>query len=83
MKNIAALLTSVMLLGLAIGEARSDAGWVPLFNGKDLASWNKNGDEKWVVEQDTILCESAANKYGYLTTVTELSGLRSSPEIQK
>ena len=69
MKNIAALIATVLLLGLcAAGQSRSDAAWVPLFNGKDLAGWNKNGDEKWIVEQGTILCESAANKYGYLTT---------------
>jgi hypothetical protein len=41
---------------------------VALFNGKDLTGWHKNGDEKWVVENGTILCESTANKYGYLTT---------------
>jgi len=33
-----------------------------------LSGWKKNGDEKWIVEQGTILCESTANKYGYLTT---------------
>jgi hypothetical protein len=63
MKDIAALVATVLLLGLfATGGSRSNAGWVPLFNGKDLAGWNKNGDEKWIVEQDTILCESMANK---------------------
>jgi hypothetical protein len=41
---------------------------VALFNGKDLTGWHNNGDEKWVVENGTILCESTANKYGYLTT---------------
>jgi hypothetical protein len=41
---------------------------VALFNGKDLSGWHKNGDEKWVVEDGTILCESTAKKYGYLTT---------------
>ena len=41
---------------------------VALFNAKDLSGWHKNGDEKWVVEDGTILCESTANKYGYLTT---------------
>jgi hypothetical protein len=41
---------------------------VALFNGKDLAGWHNNGDENWVVENATILCESTANKYGYLTT---------------
>jgi Domain of Unknown Function (DUF1080) len=46
----------------------SGSGWAPLFNGKDLSGWKKNGDEKWVVDQGTILCESTANKYGYLST---------------
>lgn len=39
-----------------------------LFNGKDLSGWKNNGEEKWVVEHGTILCQSKANKYGYLTT---------------
>jgi len=57
----------ILLLALAAAsQARS--GWAPLFNGKDLSGWKKNGDEKWVVDQGTILCESTANKYGYLTT---------------
>jgi hypothetical protein len=45
-----------------------EKGWVALFNGKDLTGWKKNGDEKWIAENGTILCESTANKYGYLTT---------------
>ncbi len=28
---------------------------VALFNAKDLSGWHKNGDEKWVVEDGTIL----------------------------
>jgi len=43
-------------------------GWTPLFNGKDLSSWKNNGQEKWAVEDGAIVCESTANKYGYLTT---------------
>ena len=59
----------MLFLGLsAIARAPQEGGWVPLFNGKDLAGWKKNGEEKWVVEQGAILCESTANKYGYLTT---------------
>lgn len=45
-----------------------DAAWTALFNGKDLSGWKNNGDEKWIAEHGTILCESVANKYGYLTT---------------
>src|SRR5215472_8853228 len=46
----------------------ASAGWTPLFNGKDLSGWKNNGQEEWTVENGTILCQSVANKYGYLTT---------------
>src|SRR5437016_11791518 len=60
---------SDLFLGLGTAaQAPRESSWVALFNGKDLSGWKKNGDEKWVVEQGTILCESTANKYGYLTT---------------
>ena len=61
---VAALL--VCIFSFPLGTASS--AWVSLFNGKDLSGWNKNGEEKWGVENGTIFCESAANKYGYLTT---------------
>ncbi len=69
MKRNAAFLAPVLLLSLsAAAQAPAEGGWVALFNGKDLTGWKKNGEEKWIVEQGTILCESTANKYGYLTT---------------
>jgi hypothetical protein len=68
-KSVFVCLAAVALAGLvAIAQAPPESGWVPLFNGTDLTGWTKNGEEKWVVEQKTILCESTANKYGYLTT---------------
>ena len=61
--------TFALILLLALAAASQErSGWTPLFNGKDLSGWKKNGDEKWVVDQGTILCESTANKYGYLST---------------
>ena len=57
----------VLLLALA-ASSHAGSGWTALFNGKDLSGWKKYGDEKWVVDGGTILCESTANKYGYLTT---------------
>jgi hypothetical protein len=69
MKQRRALVAIGLLVALTLtGQAATRDGWLPLFNGKDLAGWKKNGDEKWVVENGTILCESTANKYGYLTT---------------
>ncbi len=69
MKLSVVLLAAELFLGFsAIAQAPTEGGWVALFNGKDLTGWKKNGEEKWIVEQGTILCESTANKYGYLTT---------------
>lgn len=68
MSRKTAFLSIVFLLSLSSFVEAGNGGWVSLFNGKDLNGWKNNGDEKWVVEQGTILCESTANKYGYLTT---------------
>ena len=69
MRRIASILAAaVFLAGAIVAQVPPKSAWVPLFNGKDLTGWKNNGEEKWVAEQGTILCESAANKYGYLTT---------------
>jgi len=68
-KRCGGVLAVALFLGLsALAQTPQEGGWVALFDGKDLSGWKKNGDEKWIVEQGTILCESTANKYGYLTT---------------
>ncbi len=69
MKTVAMLFTILVLLA-APGPApvAGKGGWIPLFNGKDLTGWRNNGEERWVAEDGTILCESTAGKYGYLTT---------------
>jgi hypothetical protein len=64
---------SVALLGLILvwpagAQAPAGNGWVALFNGRDLTGWVKNGQEKWIVEDGTILGESTVGHYGYLTT---------------
>ena len=69
MKKIEAILAAAVLFGAVIvAQAQPQSGWVSLFNGKNLTGWKNNGAEKWIVDQGAILCESAANKYGYLTT---------------
>ena len=69
MSRLGAVLAAAVLFGAVIvAQSSPQSGWVSLFNGKDLTGWKNNGAEKWIVEQGTILCESAANKYGYLTT---------------
>jgi Domain of Unknown Function (DUF1080) len=69
MKQRRVLVAIGLLVALTLtAQAASKDGWLSLFNRKDLTGWKNNGDEKWVVERGTILCESVANKYGYLTT---------------
>lgn len=69
MKSLVKLLVLLPLLAAqALAQSPGEKAWVPLFNGKDLSGWKNNGAEKWVVEDGTILCQSVANKYGYLTT---------------
>jgi len=58
----------------ALAQAPREDGWVPLLNGKDLSGWKKNGDEKWIVEQGTILCESTAMHGAHI--VTQLNGTK-------
>jgi Domain of Unknown Function (DUF1080) len=68
-KRVTVILGLLAFFGYsAIAQAPSTEGWISLFNGKDLSGWKQNGQERWVVEDGTILCESKANKYGYLTT---------------
>jgi hypothetical protein len=62
------LATAVFVVVAVVAKMPKQSEWISLFNGKDLTGWKNNGEEKWIVEQGTILCESAANKYGYLTT---------------
>jgi len=69
LSRLGAILAAAVLFGAVIvAQSSPKSAWVSLFNGKDLTGWKNNGAEKWMVEQGTILCESAANKYGYLTT---------------
>jgi len=68
-KSLTTLLVAFITLVLPpSAPAQSSGAWVPLFNGKDLTGWKNNGEEKWVAEDGTILGESTAAKYGYLTT---------------
>ncbi len=61
--------TALILIAIqALGQAPVERGWVSLFNGKDLSGWKNYGDERWVVEDGTIVGESTAGKYGYLVT---------------
>src|SRR5579862_1208426 len=68
LKCLSAALLGLILIWPAAAQAPPGKGWISLFNGKDLTGWVKNGQEKWMVEDGTILGESTVGHYGYLTT---------------
>ena len=50
---------------LTTAETKSDS----LFNGRDLNNWTVFGNEKWFVENQTLVCENGKDKaFGYLVT---------------
>jgi hypothetical protein len=68
MKKIPLAALAFLLTSPAWAQAPAGTGWIALFNGRDLSGWIDNGQEKWVVEDGTILGESTVGHYGYLTT---------------
>ncbi|HEU0138680.1 MAG TPA: DUF1080 domain-containing protein [Bryobacteraceae bacterium] len=73
--RIATILISSLLAAAAVTPGQQRAApqvlapeWVQLFNGKDLAGWKKQGNEKWVVEDGTIYGEGITKEYGYIAT---------------
>lgn len=53
------ILTSLLLL--SADDAASEEGFTPLFNGKDLAGWVREGDCKFSVRKDDIFCPGAGD----------------------
>ena len=68
MKYVLMASFGLLLASQAGAQAPAGNGWIALFNGRDLSGWVKNGQEKWMVEDGTILGESTVGHYGYLTT---------------
>jgi hypothetical protein len=44
MKMRFALLLAAMVLGTTVAQAAGDAGWIKMFNGKDLSGWKSNDE---------------------------------------
>ena len=64
MKRVAITIKTVLLLvglaGLAYSHqtwAQSEAGWVVLFDGKNLDRWNKIGDANWRIEDGAVVAD--------------------------
>ena len=68
MKRLVVAVLGLLLASPTGAQAPAGKGWIVLFDGKDLAGWVNNGQEKWIVEDGTILGESTVGHYGYLTT---------------
>ena len=79
-QSVSAMIGFVILAGAlaaAVGAeesaAKTDAGFEPLFNGKDLTGWE--GDTKiWVVENGEIVGKSPGLKYNDFLATTQRYG---------
>ena len=67
---VAAVAVAVAALGVAAARAADEAGWRPLFDGKDLDAWTVNGPAEWKVEDGVISGGQFgdAKKFGLLST---------------
>ncbi|HZE98786.1 MAG TPA: family 16 glycoside hydrolase, partial [Planctomycetota bacterium] len=45
----------VGLLSCSSAQEPADAGWKPLFNGKDLTGWKANGSAVWKAEDGVLV----------------------------
>jgi len=62
MKYIGVLVAISLLLGFAAVAVEEEAGYVSLFNGKDLTGWT--GDTKgYVVENGNLVCKPGGNLF--------------------
>ena len=67
----AAALAALAVLAPAAEEKKAepaDAGWTPLFNGKDLTGWKPEGTALWSVEDGCLLGTQTDGKGGNLYT---------------
>jgi len=46
MKHVLIAVLGLLLASQAGAQAPAGTGWIPLFDGKDLNGWVKNGQEK-------------------------------------
>jgi hypothetical protein len=67
-KTLLTVLFAATLLAQTRKPVLPGEDWVSLFNGQDLTSWVKIGNEKWDVEDGTIHGRAITKQYGYLKT---------------
>ena len=61
----------------------ADAGWVSLFNGKDLAGWRPpEGQGEWKVVGNALTGTAAAGDYGILATGREYANFHLRAEVR-
>ena len=56
------LCLAVMMFSVGCAElSQNKAGYVKLFNGRDLAGWETSGNAKWFVEKGNLVGTQGAN----------------------
>jgi len=63
MKRWSAITTALLFIALAgfwyshQASGQADAGWVTLFDGKNLDNWNRLGDANWRIEDGAVVAD--------------------------
>ncbi len=63
-----ALVAAAVAFGCADMGNRSDAGWVTLFDGRNLDNFNAVGDANWRLEDGIVVADKKGKDNGYLVT---------------
>lgn len=66
--TIALIVTAVAAFGCAQMGTQSDAGWVTLFDGRNLDNFNTVGDANWRLEDGLVVADRKGKDNGYLVT---------------
>jgi hypothetical protein len=73
-RSLVALLAGTAGLAAARRPALAQAGaWVPMFNGRDLAGWDRIGSANWRVEDGALVADRGA---GYLVSQRDYRDFR-------
>jgi 3-keto-disaccharide hydrolase len=66
--SIGLIVLVVSAFGCAQMGARSDAGWITLFDGRNLDNFNTVGDANWRLEDGLVVADKKGKENGYLVT---------------
>ena len=65
-----AICATALLVGQHAQRAQAEAGWITLFDGKNLDNWNQIGNANWQLEDGSVVAD---NGNGFLVSKNDYS----------